>query len=152
MCVFLDVFQIILEGSQTLNMSWNWSCSGFRPPYLVTSLGHQPRLFSVPNPDVEPISDTMEAIVAGPAESPYEGGTFRLHIKVPPDYPFRRLGVDELKARDVSDQRRMRRPKCVEIAICSVTAAQTQEKGIIVATLWNVEGIETCVLVKFPRY
>jgi len=46
----------------------------------------------------------------------------------------------------------MRRPKCVEIAICSVTAAQTQEKGIIVATLWNVEGIETCVLVKFPRY
>lgn len=47
------------------------------------------QLFSVPNPDVEPISDTMEAIIAGPAKSPYEGGTFRLRIQVPPDYPFR---------------------------------------------------------------
>ena len=140
-----------------------WRCrgtghgSGFRPPYLVTSLGHRPRLFSVPNPDVEPISDTMEAIVAGPAESPYEGGTFRLRIQVPPDYPFRRRGwglINWKLGMSATRCGRMRRPKfkCVEIAICSVTAAQTQEKGIIVATLWNVEGIETCVLVKFPRY
>lgn len=97
----------------------------------------------------------MEAIIAGPAKSPYEGGTFRLRIQVPPDYPFRRRGWGLMNWKlGMSATRcgRMRRPKCVEIAICSVTAAQTQEKGIIVATLWNVEGIETCVLVKFPRY
>ena len=85
--MFLNVF-IILESSQNLHMAVEQQSQASGPQSLAT-----PRLFSVPNPDVEPISDTMEAIFAGPAESPYEGGSFRLHIQVPPDYPFRRASL-----------------------------------------------------------
>ena len=39
------------------------------------------RLISVPDPDVEPISDRMEATFAGPIGSAYEGGMLRCSSK-----------------------------------------------------------------------
>ena len=32
----------------------------------------------------------LMAIVEGPAESPYEGGVFRISVRLPADYPFKR--------------------------------------------------------------
>ena len=109
----------------------------------------------------------MEAIIAGPAGSPYEGGSFRLHVQIPPDYPFRRVEVEDLRLRDVrSDQmwkdgrsksvERASELRMVSIATCrscSVTAAQLHpKKGIVVAPFWNVAGLETCVLAKDRSY
>lgn len=33
--------------------------------------------------------NTWRATLRGPAESPYEGGEFKMHIALPADYPFR---------------------------------------------------------------
>ena len=43
----------------------------------------------MPDPDVEPISNRMEATFAGPIGSAYEGGIFKVLIKIPAEYPFR---------------------------------------------------------------
>ena len=59
------------------------------PNLHIAGSAHVPRLISVPDPDVEPISDRMEATFAGPIGSAYEGGIFKVLIKIPADYPFR---------------------------------------------------------------
>jgi ubiquitin-conjugating enzyme E2 D/E len=47
----------------------------------------------IENCQAGPIDDTnlyhWSAVIQGPADSPYAGGTFRLKIEFPPEYPFR---------------------------------------------------------------